>query len=368
MSKRDYYDVLGVTKDSSAEDIKRAYRKKAMELHPDRNKASDAESKFKEAAEAYEILSSPEKKQKYDQFGHQAFSGGGGAGGGMNMDDIFSHFGDIFGDSFGGAFGGFGGGGRGGAVRGSNLRVRVKLTLEEISTGVEKKMKIKRAVPAEGVTFKTCDTCGGQGQVTRVQNTILGQMRTAAVCPTCQGSGKKVDQRPAGVGPDGLEKVEEVVSIRIPAGVQDGMQLRVAGKGNMAPGGGAAGDLIVAIEEEEHDVLKRDGQTLHYELFLSLPDAALGASVEVPTLQGKARVKIDAGTQSGKVLRLKGKGLPSVDSYGTGDLLIHLQVWTPKNLSNEEKSVLESWRESKNFAPTPSASDKGFFDRIRDMF
>jgi molecular chaperone DnaJ len=240
--------------------------------------------------------------------------------------------------------------------------------LEEISTGVEKKMKIKRAVPADGVTFKTCDTCGGHGQVTRVQNTILGQMRTASVCPSCQGSGKKVDQRPAGVGPDGLEKVEEVVSIRIPAGVQDGMQLRVAGKGNMAPGGGAAGDLIVAIEEEEHDQLKRDGQTLHYELFLSLPDAALGASVEVPTLQGKARVKIDAGTQSGKVLRLKGKGLPSVDSYGTGDLLIHIQVWTPKNLTNEEKAVLESWRNSKNFAPTPSASDKGFFDRIRDMF
>jgi molecular chaperone DnaJ len=369
MAKRDYYEVLGVTRQSSADEIKKAYRKMAIQYHPDKNPGNkEAEDKFKEAAEAYEILSSPEKKQKYDQFGHQAFSGGGGAGGGMNMDDIFSHFGDIFGDAFGGAFGGFGGGGRGGAVRGSNLRVRVKLTLEEIATGVEKKMKIKRAVPAEGVTFKTCDTCGGHGQVTRVQNTILGQMRTASVCPSCQGSGKKVDQRPSGVGPDGLEKVEEVVSIRIPAGVQDGMQLRVAGKGNMAPGGGAAGDLIVAIEEDEHDQLKRDGQTLHYELFLSLPEAALGARVEVPTLQGKARVKIDAGTQSGKVLRLKGKGLPSVDSYGTGDLLIHIQVWTPKNLSNEEKAILESWRNSKNFTPTPSASDKGFFDRIRDMF
>jgi molecular chaperone DnaJ len=369
MAKRDYYEVLGVNKQSSAEEIKKAYRKLAIQYHPDKNPDNkEAEEKFKEAAEAYEVLSTPDKRQKYDQFGHQAFGpGAGGAGGGMNMDDIFSHFGDIFGDAFGGAFGGFGGG-RGGAVRGSNLRVRVRLTLEEIATGVEKKIKIKRALPAAGVTFKTCDTCGGQGQVTRIQNTILGQMRTAAVCPNCQGSGKKVDQRPAGVGPDGLEKVEEVVSIRIPAGVQDGMQLRVAGKGNSAAGGGAAGDLIVAIEEEEHDSLKRDGQTLHFELFLSIPDAALGASVDVPTLQGKARVKIEPGTQSGKVLRLKGKGLPSVDSYGTGDLLIHVQVWTPRSLSAEERSLLEKLRESKNFEPNPNASDKGFFDRIKDMF
>ena len=369
MAKRDYYEVLGVNKQSSAEEIKKAYRKLAIQYHPDKNPDNkEAEEKFKEAAEAYEVLSTPDKRQKYDQFGHQAFGpGAGGAGGGMNMDDIFSHFGDIFGDAFGGAFGGFGGG-RGGAVRGSNLRVRVRLTLEEIATGVEKKIKIKRALPAAGVTFKTCDTCGGQGQVTRIQNTILGQMRTAAVCPNCQGSGKKVDQRPAGVGPDGLEKVEEVVSIRIPAGVQDGMQLRVAGKGNSAAGGGAAGDLIVAIEEEEHDSLKRDGQTLHFELFLSIPDAALGASVDVPTLQGKARVKIEPGTQSGKVLRLKGKGLPSVDSYGTGDLLIHVQVWTARSLSAEERSLLEKLRESKNFEPNPNALDKGFFDRIKDMF
>lgn len=372
MAKQDYYEVLGVNKTATPEEIKKAYRKLAIKNHPDKNPDDkEAEEKFKEAAEAYEVLSNPEKRQKYDQFGHQAFGPGAGGfgGGGMNMDDIFSHFGDIFGDAFGGGFGGFGGGGgRARGARGANLRVRVKLTLEDIAHGVEKKIKIRRAVPAEGLTFKTCSTCGGSGQVNRVQNTILGQMRTASACHACHGSGQIIDHLPEGVGADGLERVEEVVSVKIPGGVQDGMQLRVAGKGNHAPNGGSAGDLIVSIEEEVHDELIRDGHNLHFELYISFPDAALGTTVEVPTVDGKARVKIDAGTQSGKVLRLKGKGLPNLDGYGTGDLLVHVAVWTPKSLGKDEKAALEAMKDSENFEPKPTRKDKGFFDRVRDMF
>ncbi len=371
MAKRDFYDVLGVSKSASQDEIKKAYRKLAIKYHPDKNPDdSEAEHKFKEAAEAYEVLGNAEKRQKYDQYGHQAFSGGGSGfgGGGMSMDDIFSHFGDIFGGAFGGGGGGFGGFGGGGARtrKGSNLRVRVRLTLEEIATGVEKKIKIKRALAADGLTFKTCPTCRGTGQVQRVQNTILGQMRTASACPTCQGSGKTVDQRPAGVGPDGLERKDETVSIKIPGGVMDGMQLRVSGKGNEAPMGGAAGDLIVLIEEEEHPTLKRDGNNLHYDMYISFPTAALGGSVEIPTVSGKARVKVDAGTQSGKVLRLKGKGLPSIEGYGTGDLLVHLNVWTPKKLNNDE--ILEQLQEAESFQPNPGKNEKGFFERVKDMF
>ena len=369
MAKRDYYEVLGVNKSAAADEIKKAYRKLAIQYHPDKNPGdAEAEDKFKEAAEAYEVLSNPEKKQKYDQYGHQAFGpgSGGGFGGGMNMDDIFSHFGDIFG---GGGFGGFsGGGGRGGAARGANLRVRVKLTLEDIVGGVEKKIKIRRAVPAEGLTFKTCTVCQGSGQITRIQNTILGQMRTASACHGCNGSGKMIDKRPDGVGADGLERMEEVVSVKIPAGVQDGMQLRVGGKGNHGPMGGPAGDLIVSIEEDPHPELVREGQNLHYDLYLSFPDVALGTTAEIPTVQGKARMKIDAGTQSGKTLRLKGKGLPSVEGYGTGDLLVHISVWTPKSVSSEEKAMLEKLQESANFQPNPGKTDKGFFDRVKDMF
>ena len=367
MAKRDYYEVLGVSKSASADEIKKAYRKLAIQYHPDKNPGdTEAEDKFKEAAEAYEVLSNAEKKQKYDQFGHQAFGGGnGGFGGGMNMEDIFSHFGDIFG---GGGFGGFGGN-RGGAARGANLRVRVKLTLEDVANGVEKKIKIRRAVPAEGLTFKTCTICNGSGQITRVQNTILGQMRTASACTGCNGSGKMIDKRPSGVGSDGLERLDEVVSVKIPAGVQDGMQLRVGGKGNHGPVGGPAGDLIVSIEEEAHASLVREGQNLHYDLYVSFPDCALGTTVEIPTIQGKARMKIEAGTQSGSTLRLKGKGLPDVEGYGgLGDLLVHVSIWTPKSLNPEEKGLLEKLAESPNFQPNPGKSEKGFFDRVRDMF
>ena len=372
MAKRDYYDILGVSKQSSQDEIKKAYRKVALKFHPDRNPDNQAaEDKFKEAAEAYDVLGSEEKRNKYDQFGHSAFGAGagGGAGFGGNMNDIFDMFGDIFGGGqSSGGFGGFGGGGgRARQVKGSNLRIKVKLTLEEIAEGVEKKIKIRRAKVADGVTFKTCSTCNGAGQVQQVTNTILGQMRTAATCNSCNGAGKSVDQKPNGVGNDGLERKEEVVSVKIPAGVQDGMQLRVGGKGNDALGG-VPGDLIVLIEEIEHDHLTRDGENLHYELNLSFPEATLGTSVEIPTVNGTVKITIDNGTQPGKILRLKNKGLPSIQGYGRGDQLIHINVWVPKTLSSEEKKTIEALKESDNFLPNPGKSDKGFFDRVKEMF
>ena len=374
MAKRDYYDILGVSKQSSQDEIKKAYRKVALKFHPDRNPDNQAaEDKFKEAAEAYDALGNEEKRSKYDQFGHSAFGagagGGGGAGFGGNMNDIFDMFGDIFGGGqSSGGFGGFGGGGgRARQVKGSNLRIKVKLTLEEIAEGVEKKIKIRRAKVADGVTFKTCSTCNGAGQVQQVTNTILGQMRTAATCNSCNGAGKSVDEKPNGVGNDGLERKEEVVSVKIPAGVQDGMQLRVGGKGNDALGG-VPGDLIVLIEEIEHDNLTRDGENLHYELNLSFPEATLGTSVEIPTVNGTVKITIDNGTQPGKILRLKNKGLPSIQGYGRGDQLIHINVWVPKTLSSEEKKTIEALKESDNFLPNPGKSDKGFFDRVKEMF
>ena len=373
MAKRDFYDILGVSKSSSQDEIKKAYRKVALKYHPDRNPDDkEAEDKFKEAAEAYDVLGNEEKRRKYDQFGHQAFGAGAGGGGFHgNMNDIFDMFGDIFGGGggggFGGGFGGFGGGGRQRQAKGSNLRIKVKLTLEEIAEGVEKKIKIRRAKVADGVTFKTCPTCNGAGQVQQVTNTILGQMRTAATCSACNGAGKTVDQKPSGVGSDGLERKEEVVAVKIPAGVQDGMQLRVGGKGNDALGG-VPGDLIVLIEEIPHDSLTRDGENLHYELTMSFPEAALGTSVEIPTVSGIVKINIDKGTQPGKILRLKNKGLPSVQGYGRGDQLIHINVLVPKNLSNDEKKALEKLKESKNFEPNPGKSDKGFFDRVKEMF
>lgn len=367
MAKRDFYDVLGVSKSSTQDEIKKAYRKVALKFHPDRNPDDkEAEDKFKEAAEAYDVLGNEEKRRKYDQFGHQAFGAGAGGGGFHgNMNDIFDMFGDIFGG--GGGFGGFSGGGRARQAKGSNLRIKVKLTLEEIAEGAEKKIKIKRAKVADGVTFKTCQTCNGAGQVQQVTNTILGQMRTAATCSTCNGSGKVVDQKPSGVGSDGLDRKEEVVSVKIPAGVQDGMQLRVGGKGNEVLGG-IPGDLIVLIEEIEHHSLTRDGENLHYELNLSFPDAALGTSVEIPTVNGQVKITIDSGTQPGKILRLKNKGLPSVQGYGKGDQLIHINVWVPKSMSSDEKKAVEKLKDSKNFVPNPGKSDKGFFDRVKEMF
>ncbi len=369
MAKRDYYEVLGISKGASASEIKKAYRKKAIEFHPDKNPDNkEAEAKFKEAAEAYEILSDADKKARYDQYGHQAFENGGGfGGGGMNMDDIFSQFGDIFGGGFGG-FSGFGGGGGQRRVKGSNLRIRVKLTLEEIANGVEKKIKVKRKVQAPGTTYKACSTCNGTGQVTRIANTILGRMQTSSPCNVCGGAGETIDKKPADADAQGLKIAEETVSIKIPAGVVEGMQLKVSGKGNEAPGNGISGDILVVIEEEPHEKLQREGDNLHYDLYVSFSDAVLGTSKEIDTVTGKVRIKVEAGVQSGKILRLRGKGIPSINGYGKGDLLVHVNVWTPKTLSKQQKEFFENMREDEHFEPKPEKSDKSFFEKVKDMF
>ena len=370
--KEDYYEILGVSKGASAAEIKKAYRKKAIEYHPDKNPGdAKAEEMFKKAAEAYEVLSDPDKKAKYDQFGHAAFEGGAGfGGGGMNMEDIFSQFGDIFGSAFGGGFSGFGGFGGGGQrrVKGSNLRIRVKLTLEEIANGVEKKVKVRRKVQADGVTYKTCPTCHGSGQITKITNTILGRMQTATTCTTCGGSGQVIDNRPSGADAQGMQVKEETVSIKIPPGVEEGMQLKVSGKGNAAPGNGIPGDLLVAIETVEHDTLKREGDNLHYDLYISISEAVLGSSKEIDAVGGKVRIKLEPGIQSGKILRLRGKGISSLNGYGSGDLLVHVNVWTPKELNREQKEFFERMRNEENFIPKPEKSDKSFFEKVKDMF
>lgn len=369
MAKRDYYEILGISKGASEAEIKKAYRKKAIQYHPDKNPDDkEAEAKFKEAAEAYEVLSSPDKKARYDQYGHQAFENGGfGGGGGMNMDDIFSQFGDIFGGAFGGGFSGFGGGGVR-RTKGGNLRIRVKLTLEEIANGVEKKIKVKRKVQAKGTTYQTCSTCHGTGQVTRIANTILGRMQTSAPCNVCGGAGEVIDKKPADADAQGLKISEETVAIKIPAGVVDGMQLKVSGKGNEAPGNGIPGDLLVAIQEVEHESLQREGDNLHYDLYISYPDAVLGTSKEIDTVTGKVRIKIEPGVQSGKILRLRGKGIPSINGYGRGDLLVHVNVWTPKTLNKQQRDFFESMKEDEHFTPKPESTDKSFFEKVKDMF
>ncbi len=370
MSKKDYYEILGVSKTATAEEIKKAYRKVAIQFHPDKNPGNkEAEEKFKEAAEAYEVLSNPDKRAQYDRFGHSRPGNGGYSGGQhMNMEDIFSQFGDIFGGGGGSPFDSFfgGGGSRGAQRRGSNLRIKLKLSLEEIANGVEKKIKVNRLIRAEGVTFKTCPTCQGSGQVRKVVNTMLGQMVSATTCQTCGGAGQSIDKRPPGVDSSGLVSKEDLITIKIPAGVAEGMQLSMGGKGNDAPGGGAPGDLLILIEEQEDKQLKRDGNNLVYELHISFIDAAIGTSVEVPSIGGRVRIKIDPGTQSGKILRLRGKGLKDINGYGSGDQLIYVNVWTPKKLSSEEKATLEKLRASANFQPHPDASEKGFFERMKE--
>ena len=368
--KQDYYEILGLNKSASAAEIKKAYRKKAIEYHPDKNPGdSKAEEMFKKAAEAYEVLSDPDKRARYDQYGHAAFEGGGFGGGGMNMEDIFSQFGDIFGSAFGGSFGGFGGfGGGQRRVKGSNLRIRVKLSLEEVANGVEKKVKVRRKVQAPGVTYKTCTTCNGNGQVTKITNTILGRMQTAATCSSCGGSGQIIDKRPAEADAQGLIMAEETVTIKIPAGVEEGMQLKVIGKGNDAPGNSVPGDLLVAIETKEHDTLKREGDNLHYDLYISISDAVLGTSKEIDTVGGKVRIKLEPGIQSGKILRLRGKGINNINGYGSGDLLVHVNVWTPKELNKEQRDFFEKMSSNENFEPKPEKSDKSFFEKVKDMF
>ncbi|HKL93394.1 MAG TPA: molecular chaperone DnaJ [Bacteroidales bacterium] len=381
-SKRDYYEILGVSKSASDEEIKKAYRKKAIQFHPDKNPDDkEAEEKFKEAAEAYEVLSNSEKRQRYDQYGHAGVggaAGGGFGGGGFSMDDIFSQFGDIFGGHFGGGgFGGFGGS-RGGqhVNRGSNLRVRVKLNLAEIAKGAEKKIKVRKHVSCQhcngtgadgGNAFTTCNTCRGTGTVTRISNTILGRMQTQSVCPDCQGEGKTITRKCSHCQGEGILQQEEIISINIPAGVAEGMQLSMSGKGNAARRGGVNGDLLIVVEEEKHPELIRDENDLIFNLLLSFPTAALGGTVEIPTIESRVKVKIEAGTQPGKILRLRGKGLPSVNGYGTGDLLVNISVYVPEALSRDEKKLIEKLEESENFKTSPSISRR-IFEKFRNLF
>jgi molecular chaperone DnaJ len=387
MAKRDYYEILGVTKTASADEIKKSYRKVAMQFHPDRNPGDKAaEEKFKEAAEAYEILSDQDRRAQYDRYGHAGVSnnGRGGPGGNMNMEDIFSQFGDIFGEDIFGSFFGGGGGARTASgqrrargARGSNLRIKLKLTYEEIAKGVTKNIKVKKYVPCEVCSgsgakdkgsVQNCSTCGGSGQVRKVTNTFLGQMQTVTTCPTCNGEGSVVTAKCGNCKGEGRVYGEETVTIDIPAGVQEGMQLNISGRGNAGERGGMAGDLIILIEEEAHKELQRDGLNVAFDLHISFTDAVFGTQVEVPTIDGRAKIKIPAGTQSGKVFRLKGKGFPAVNSYEKGDQLVHINVWTPQNVSSEEKSLLEKLGHSPNFKPAPDKNQKSFFDKMREMF
>ena len=383
--KRDYYEILGVEKSADEGTIKKAYRKVAMQYHPDRNPGDKAaEDKFKEAAEAYEILSDGNKKARYDRYGHAGVEnmGGGFSGGSMNMEDIFSHFGDIFGDGgspFESFFGGSQGGSRSrsGGQKGSNLRIKVALTMEEIEAGVTKKIKVKKQVTCKSCagsgakdrnSISTCGTCQGSGYVRQIKNTFLGQMQTTAACPKCNGTGKTITAACTTCRGDGRTMDEELIEIEIPAGVQEGMQLSMRGKGNAGHSNGPSGDLLINIEEKTHEQFSRDNMNVVYDLFLNFADAALGTNAEVPTLSGNVKVKIPAGTQAGKIFRLKGKGLPSLQQYGKGDQLINVNIWTPKVLTHEETQILEKMREMPNFNPKPNSGEKGFFERMKEYF
>ena len=367
MSKRDYYEVLGVAKNANEKDIKQAYRKLAIKYHPDRNPGDNtAEDKFKEAAEAYEVLSNNEKRARYDQFGHQGMSGNRGFGGGMNMEDIFDQFGDIF-SGFGGGFGGGFGSSRNRAIKESNLRIRLKLTLKEIAEGVSKKIKIKRLKPAKDTTYTTCSVCNGSGGVTKIANTILGQMQTTSTCSQCQGTGKMMQNKGSGSDAQGMIYLDELTEINIPAGVSSGMQLKITDKGNYPPYGGVPGDLLVVIDEEENTQLIREGINIHYDLYISIPNAILGCNVEIPTINGKAKINIPIGVQSGKILRLKSKGVPDIQSSQKGDLLVHINIWTPQKITKEQEDFFKKNQESQEFQPKPKGQ-KSFFEKVKEMF
>jgi molecular chaperone DnaJ len=392
-NKRDYYEILGVAKSATAAEIKKAYRKIAMQFHPDRNPDNkEAEEKFKEAAEAYEILSDDQKKARYDRYGHAGMGQGGGGGGfqggrgGMSMEDIFEQFGDIFGGGGGGgspfeSF--FGGGGgrqqrRSTGQRGSNIRIKIKLTLEEIAEGVpNKKIRVKKYTGCKtcnssgaknSASMTTCNTCRGSGYVRKVSNTFLGQMQTTAACPSCSGSGQMITEKCGSCKGEGRNYDSETISIKIPRGVSEGIQLSMGGSGNSGKNGGPSGDLLINFEEIPHDALTRDGNNLIYDLYINFADAALGTSIEVPTLGGKVKIKVPEGTQGGKIFRLKGKGLPGLQSSEVGDQLIHVNVWTPKKLNTKERELLERMRTMSGFTPNPSKSDKGFFEKMKDYF
>ena len=381
---RDYYEILGVAKGADKTEIKKAYRKVAMKYHPDRNPDNkEAEEKFKEAAEAYEVLSDENKKARYDRYGHAGVGGNSGSGfggGGMNMEDIFSQFGDIFGDGgspFESFFGGRASRGRSAGQKGSNIRIKMALSLEEIQKGVTKKVKINKQESCttcngsgakDSTSVKTCSTCDGGGYVRQIKNTFLGQMQTTTACPSCNGSGQQITATCGKCKGEGRQLNKSEVEIEIPAGVQEGMQLSLRGKGNAGKLGGQTGDLLIVVEEKVHDSFTRDGQNIVYDLFLNFADAALGTKVEVPTLDGKVKIKVPAGTPAGKIFRLKGKGLPSVQSYGTGDQLINVNIWTPKTLNKDEKLMMEKMREMENFQPQIGAGEKGFFERMKDYF
>lgn len=380
MEKRDYYEVLGVSKNATKDEIKKSYRKQALKYHPDKNPGDKkAEENFKEAAEAYEVLSNDEKRSRYDRFGHAGMSGnsGGFGGSGMTMEDIFASFGDIFGDAFGG-FGGFSSGRKSRRVnKGTNLRVKVKLNLNEISAGTEKKIKVNKydtcsacggTGAADSGSISNCQTCHGSGHVTRITNTMLGQMQTTSVCPACGGDGKTITRKCSSCYGEGIVQKEEVIKINIPAGVAKGMQMTLSGKGNAARRGGINGDLLVVIEEDEHPELIREGNDLIYNLFISVPDAILGTNVEIPAVDNNVKIKIEPGTQPGRILRLRGKGLPEVNGYGRGDLLVNVNVWIPKNTTREESKVIEKLKESESFTPRPDKNDRGFFERMRGYF
>ena len=385
MAKRDYYEVLGLSKGASADEIKKAYRKLAVKYHPDKNPGDkEAEEKFKEAAEAYSVLSDPDKKARYDQFGHAGVEGAGPdfSGGFGDLNDILN---EMFGGAFGGGFGGFSGFGGGRSNqrqqrvhRGRDIRVRVKLTLEEIAKGVEKEISIEKSVPCSDCggrgaknssDIKTCPACHGTGQVQRVVNSFLGQTVTYSTCQQCGGEGKIISNPCRTCGGSGLVRKRETIKVKIPAGVEAGMQLTLHGEGHAAKNNGVNGDLLVVIEEQEHPNLKREGNNLFYTKIISVPEAILGGEVEIPGIDGTYKIKVDPGTQSGSVVKLKGRGLPTVNGYGgTGDLYVKLAVWIPKKVDKEDKAILENLRGKGTFNPDPSKEDKSFFEKLKDLF
>lgn len=379
MTQGDYYAILGVAKDATPEEIKKAYRKLAIKYHPDKNAGDKAsEKRFKEATEAYDVLNNPEKRQLYDRFGHAGLhQQGGRRAANVNMEDVFAEFSDVFGDSR--TFERFfrNGGSQYGQRKGGNLRIRLKLTLKEIADGVTKKIKVKRYVACgtcggngakDGTAISTCSQCQGQGRVHRMANSILGRMVTEAICPACQGQGKHVTAQCTSCQGEGRKLQEEVIDISVPAGISEEMQLSMSGKGHMPAQGGIPGDLLITIEEQEDSLLKREGNNVHYKLHLNFLDAVLGSEVEVPTMNGKVKMKITAGTQSGKIMRLRGKGIKDMNSYGRGDQLVHIQLWTPQQLTAQERKTLEALKTSDNFVPKLTKHEEGFFDRVKNFF